>query len=228
MNKKYFLPAAAAVIVLALVVLFATGTIPPSAPAPSPTPEPTPAPTEYTITGESAEEIAALGEISTLRHIDATASREYEALAKLRAALPECEMDWVYELNGVEYPGDTEELTVETLDGLEDALRYLPDIRFVDMLACEVTTDDIDRYMEINPDADYLWWVKFGRWVVRSDIQIFSSMRTTDNHYYTNEELYPLLHYCKKMRARPRSQRAHRSHRHRQHDRPAGTHHRRQ
>ena len=147
------------------------------------------------------EEIAALGEISTLRHIDATASREYEALAKLRAALPECEMDWVYELNGVEYPGDTEELTVKTLDGLEDALRYLPDIRFVDMLACEVTTDDIDRYMEINPDADYLWWVKFGRWVVRSDIQIFSSMRTTDNHYYTNEELYPLLHYCKKMRA---------------------------
>ena len=201
MNKKYFLPAAAAVIVLALVVLFAAGTIPLSAPAPSPTPEPTPAPTEYTITVESAEEIAALGEISTLRHIDATASREYEALAKLRAALPECEMDWVYELNGVEYPGDTEELTVETLDGLEDALRYLPDIRFVDMLACEVTTDDIDRYMEINPDADYLWWVKFGRWVVRSDIQIFSSMRTTDNHYYTNEELYPLLHYCKKMRA---------------------------
>lgn len=201
MNKKYFLPAAAAVIVLALVVLFATGTIPLSAPAPAPTPEPTPAPTEYTITVESAEEIAALGEISTLRHIDATASREYEALAKLRAALPECEMDWVYELNGVEYPGDTEELTVETLDGLEDALRYLPDIRFVDMLACEVTTDDIDRYMEINPDADYLWWVKFGRWVVRSDIQIFSSMRTTDNHYYTNEELYPLLHYCKKMRA---------------------------
>lgn len=201
MNKKYFLPAAAAVIVLALVVLFAAGTIPLSAPAPSPTPEPTPAPTEYTITGESAEEIAALGEISTLRHIDATASREYEALAKLRAALPECEMDWVYELNGVEYPGDTEELTVETLDGLEGALRYLPDIRFVDMLACEVTPDDIDRYMEINPDADYLWWVKFGRWVVRSDIQIFSSMRTTDNHYYTNEELYPLLHYCKKMRA---------------------------
>ena len=201
MNKKYFLPAAAAVIVLALVVLFAAGTIPLSAPAPAPTPEPTPAPTEYTITGESAEEIAALGEISTLRHIDATASREYEALAKLRAALPECEMDWVYELNGVEYPGDTEELTVETLDGLEDALRYLPDIRFVDMLACEVTTDDIDRYMEINPDADYLWWVKFGRWVVRSDIQIFSSMRTTDNHYYTSEELYPLLHYCKKMRA---------------------------
>lgn len=201
MNKKYFLPAAAAVIVLALVVLFAAGTIPLSVPAPSPTPEPTPAPTEYTITVESAEEIAALGEISTLRHIDATASREYEALAKLSAALPECEMDWVYELNGVEYPGDTEELTVGTLDGLEDALRYLPDIRFVDMLACEVTTDDIDRYMEINPDADYLWWVKFGRWVVRSDIQIFSSMRTTDNHYYTNEELYPLLHYCKKMRA---------------------------
>ena len=201
MNKKYFFPAAAAVIVLALVVLFAAGTIPLSAPAPSPTPEPTPAPTEYTITGESAEEIAALGKISTLRHIDATASREYEALAKLRAALPECEMDWVYELNGVEYPGGTEELTVETLDGLEDALRYLPDIRFVDMLACEVTTDDIDRYMEINPDADYLWWVKFGRWVVRSDIQIFSSMRTTDNHYYTNEELYPLLYYCKKMRA---------------------------
>lgn len=178
-----------------------TGAAPEPAVTPEPTPEPTPPPTEYVVTGESAEEILALGELKSLEFIDATQSREYEAIAQLRQMLPDCEMLWVYELSGTVYPCDTTELTVETLEGLEDALRYLPEISFVDMLACEVTTDDIDRYMEINPDADYLWWVKFGRWVVRSDIQIFSSMRTTDNHYYTNEELYPLLHYCTKMRA---------------------------
>lgn len=170
-------------------------------PTPEPTPVPTPPPTEWVISGESAEEILALGEIKTLKHIDAAASREYEALLQLREKLPECEIEWVYELNGVMYPNDTEELTAETLDGLEDALRYLPELRSVDLLACDVTTDDIDRFTEINPDADYLWWVKFGRWVVRSDIQIFSTMRTTENHRYTNEELYPLLHYCTKLRA---------------------------
>lgn len=209
--RKSVLPMIIIIALLCICVMAENGTIEMSlpepvyaaapAPAPEPTPVPTPPPTEWVISDESADEIEALGDIPSLKHIDATASREYEALLQLREKLPECEIDWVYELNGVTYPDDTEELTVDTLDGLEDALRYLPEVKFVDMLSCEVTTDDIDRYMEINPDADYLWWVKFGRWVVRSDIQIFSSMRTTDNHRYTNEELYPLLHYCTKLRA---------------------------
>lgn len=215
--RKSVLPMIILIALLCVCVLVENGTIelslpepvPAVAPTPEPTPEPTPAPTpvptppptEYVITGESAKEITALGEIKSLKYIDATASREYAAIAELREMLPDCEIDWVYRLGDQLIPGDAEELTVTSLHGLEGALRYLPDLRFVDMLACEVTTDDIDRFMEINSDADYLWWVKFGRWVVRSDIQIFSSMRTTDNHRYTNEELYPLLHYCTKLRA---------------------------
>ena len=157
--------------------------------------------TEYVIKDESAEDILALAEHTSLKTIDATASREYGAIMQLRELLPDCEIDWVCELNGEIYPKDTTELTVDTLDGLEDALLALPELEQVDLLACEVTTDDIDRFTEINPNPFYLWWVKFGDWVVRSDITCFSSMRTTDNHRYTNEELYPLLHYCTKMKA---------------------------
>ena len=174
---------------------------PTPAPTPVPTPEPTPMPTSWVITDESAAEILALGDIPTLETVDATASREYDAIMALQERLPDCDVRWVYKLGGVCYPGDSTEITVNTLHGLEGALRYLPKLTKVDMLACEVTTDDIDRYMALRPDVDYLWWVKVGRWVVRSDIQVFSTMRTTDNHYYTNEELYPILHYCTKMRA---------------------------
>lgn len=171
-------------------------------PTPVPTPTPTPAPTEAAVMADwTAEDILALGEMPSLVHIDATSSREYEAIAKLQELLPDCRIDWTIHLGAQEVDPNAESFTAETLDGLEAALPYMPSLKNIDLLSCEVTTDDIDRYMALRPDVDYLWWVKFGRWVVRSDIQIFSSMRTTDNHYYTNEELYPLLHYCTKLRA---------------------------
>ena len=44
---------------------------------------------------------------------------------RLRELLPDCEIRWEYEFQGVRYPSDTTELKVTDLTGLEDALRYL-------------------------------------------------------------------------------------------------------
>lgn len=176
---------------------------PSPSPTAPPTPSPTPAPTSWVVTDESAEEILALGEIGTLREIDATASREYEALLTLCQMLPECDIRWVYPFGGEMIPSDTEELTVTDTEGLDQALRYLPDLRKVDMLACTLTTEEMENYSQLRPDIDFLWMVRFGKWEVRSDITIFSTLSTDIGHpyRYVDEEMYPLLRFCHKLRA---------------------------
>jgi hypothetical protein len=176
-------------------------------PEPTPEPEPTPAPTSWVLTDESPEEILALGQIPSLEHIDARACREYEALLALRELLPDCEIDWVYTLQGQDYPSDTEELTLRSTEGLEEAMACLPALRFVDLTGCQPDMAQMERLYERYPQVEFLWYVHFGReglreWTVRSDITVFSTLWTgQETTRYTEEDYYPLLHFCRHLRA---------------------------
>lgn len=181
----------------------------PPAPSAPPTPEPTPTvtlpPDDLVLTGsESGEEILSLADFDNLRSVDGSASTEYEALMKLRQALPDCRVTWTVPLGGRDYPDDTEELTL-TADGeleeLELALPYLPALKKVDMLQTGVTPQQVDRYLALREDVDYLWWVAFSDHVVRSDITCFSTLLNGVEYRNTDEDLYPLLHYCRHLRA---------------------------
>lgn len=176
-------------------------------PAPEPTAEPSPSPspspeiTQMSITNESAEEILALIDIPSLKSVDASASTQYEALLKLYEARPDCEVSWVYEFDGVEYPSTATELRAVNLDGLEDALRYLPELTYVDVIDSPATIDDMDRFYDIRPEIDYYWSFKHDGFVIRTDIQCYSSLRDADYHRFTDEEMYPMLKYCKHLKA---------------------------
>ena len=153
------------------------------------------------LSDESAEEILALAERSELRHIDAAASTEYDALLRLRELLPDCEIRWEYEFQGVRYPSDTTELKVTDLTGLEDALRYLPALTDVDLLEAGAKLEDLDRFDELRPDVFWLWEFTFQGWQkIRTDIRVYSSL----NGYQTSRSLdyyYPIIKYCKHLRA---------------------------
>ena len=158
------------------------------------------------LSDESAEEILALAERSELRHIDAAASTEYDALLRLRELLPDCEIRWEYEFQGVRYPSDTTELKVTDMTGLEDALRYLPALTDVDLLEAGAKLEDLDRFDELRPDVFWLWEFTFQGWQkIRTDIRVYSSL----NGYQTSRSLdyyYPIIKYCKHLyadRARP-------------------------
>ena len=173
-------------------------------PTPSPTPAPTPTPpVSIVLRDESAAEIMALAKCGTLKSIDATASREYDALLRLSALLPDCEIRWLYEFQGELYPSDMEELTVTDPEGVSDALRFLPGLKKADMTACPLTTAEMEELSALRPDVNFLWTVRFGEWTVRSDITCFSTLRTggEESHRYTSEELYPLLRFCRNLRA---------------------------
>lgn len=172
-------------------------------PSPSPSPSPTPSPTRLVLKDESAEEILALADIPTLVYIDATASREYEALAELRESLPDCQIDWVYELDGQLLSSDTEEVTLSDPSGLEDALPYLPALKRVDLTGCQPSIEQMDICYDLRPDVDFLWTFSFGKWTVRSDLTCFSSLQpgSVDIYRYTSEDVYPLLRFCPHLRA---------------------------
>jgi len=175
---------------------------PTSEPTAAPTPEPTPLPTSWTITDESPEEILALAELPTLREIDATASREYDALVKLQALLPSCDIRWNYEFQGTLYPSDTTtSLTVTDLTGLEDAIRYLPLVDYIDLIDAGATVEDLDRFDAIRPGIFYYWEFCHDGWYIRTDIRVYSSLRDAIIHRFTSEELYPMLKYCRHLRA---------------------------
>lgn len=174
--------------------------------SPSPAPETSPAPTpvllsEYTVTSESAEEILALAEQRSLKFIDARSSTEYAALIELQRLLPECEIVWEYKFQGQTYDSSTTELTVTKLDGLEDAIRVLPELNYIDLLNSPATVEDLDRYSAINPDIFFLWSFKHDGFTIRTDIQVYSSLRGNNMKRFTDEDMYPMLKYCKKLKA---------------------------
>ena len=168
---------------------------------PEPPSEPTPAPTSWTVTDESAEEILALAEIESLRTVDATASGEYDALLELYRLRPDCEVLWNYSFEGTVYPNTATELKAQGLEGLEDAVRYLPALTYIDVIDTPATVEDLDRLYDINPDAFYYWSFWHDRFLIRTDIQVYSSLRDAICHRFTSEEMYPMLKYCKHLKA---------------------------
>lgn len=175
-------------------------------PVPTATPEPTPTPTppsSVVLAEETAEEILALAGNPFLREVDGSASAETEALAALQRLRPDCEVRYVYDYRGAALPSDTRELTVTEAEGAEAALRCLPRLEKVDMRAVDWSVEDMERLEEQYPEIDFVWTLHFGSWTVTSDITCFSTLRTgePDNHHYTNAELYPLLRFCRHLRA---------------------------
>ena len=171
---------------------------------PEPTPEPTPMPTELVLSDESAEEILAYAEWTQLTYIDARASREYGALCALQEVLPDCRVEWLFELQGETYNSlETESLKLSSTEGLPDALSALPRVKQVDLLEASVPDEEKDALMAAFPGVDFLWRVRFGRWSLRSDVQVFSTMLSGSDseHRYTSSELEPLFKYCRHLRA---------------------------
>ena len=177
-------------------------------PTPDPTPEPTPPPTSWTVTTESDADILDLANIPSLQTVDATQSREYDAILQLRELRPDIDLTWNYEFQGTVYPCDTTELTVTDLTGLEDAIRYLPEVNYIDLIESNATVEDLDRFDAIRPGIFYYWSfvLKDIHWesVIRTDIQIYSTLHITaasEGFGLSDEEMYPMLKYCKRLKA---------------------------
>ena len=110
------------------------------------------------------------------------------------------------ELQSEIIPWDTTELTLDSDEGLDEALEKLPLLERVDLTACKLEIARMDELFELRPDVDFIFTLRFAEWEVRSDITCFSTMRkyrsdAPECGHYTQDELYPLLRYCRHLRA---------------------------
>lgn len=215
MKRRFFVLSGVGILLLALILCSCkvtpqenvtlgatTEPVPATAPTTVPTTAPPPPePVEVTLEGTGPEEVLALLEVENLVYVDATASTSYDALMELMAAKPDCVMDYFVDLGGI-VVGNMEEtadirgaeISSETLGKM---LRYLPNLRSLDMCDLDYTNEESLSVIEAYPQIDFTWTVNFGAWSVRSDIQVFSSLQYEHPKYrYTSEDFFPLFHYC--------------------------------
>ena len=150
MKKRLILICEVLLVILLLCACGTGGRNKASEPTPTSelTPEPTTPPTSWTVTTESAADILALAEIPSLKTVDATQSREYDAILQLHSLRPDIDLTWNYEFQGTVYPCNTTELKVTDLTGLEDAIRYLPEVNYIDLI-------ETDAAVDLNPGKGF-------------------------------------------------------------------------
>ena len=161
-------------------------------------------PVTYKVTSEmSADDILSLADMSSLMYIDAKDSDEYLAIHYLQDVMPDTSVEWVFREGGEVYSPEVTSIAISEHDKVSVALTVLENLRSIDLLGIDVTVEDLDKWYEIRPDVFYLCNMSFGKWSVRTDLTIFSTLQpgSVDIHRYTDDEMYPLFKYCKKLRA---------------------------
>lgn len=175
-------------------------------PAPTPTPVPTPEPTpppplEATLTGSGPEEILKLMDVENLVYVDATASTCYPELMRLRAAKPECVIDYVVDFGGIAVSGADEYADIQGIEipveELKEKLQYLPELKKLNMCSLGYKNEESLEIVGAYPDIDIVWTVNFGAGSVRSDIQVYSTLHaSTEEARYATDAFLPLFEYC--------------------------------
>ena len=105
-----------------------------------------------------------------------TTARQREALEE---AMPLVNLDWSYNLGGVPVPLSVTELdlsgnTEVTLEQLQAALPYLPDLKKVILCDCGLDNEGLAQLNENLPDVRLIWNVDVGGRSVRTDELYFT------------------------------------------------------
>ena len=163
------------------------------------------------VTDDSLEELKeALDLMPALREMDLTGSGLSEAGRRALADYqPGMEMRWDAVIYGVE--ADTlstelifNEIPVEDVSEIENALPYFPRLEKVEMCLCGVDNETMDALNKRHEDVEFVWMVHVRQFGVRTDATYFSRWNVT---YKFSEDLdfdnnsLDELKYCTHMRA---------------------------
>lgn len=149
----------------------------------------------------SAADIEALKYISSLKYADATECTLYDELLALSGTVSGCDVEWTINIGDCEVSSLTEKIdlrghTVSDPSVITSALPYLPRVTYIDMCGCGLTNEQMQTLRETYPNIKFVWYVSFLTYEnVRTDIQVFSSLRYSKSPY-TLKDYEPLILYC--------------------------------
>lgn len=170
----------------------------------------TPDTTELVTGAATDAEIRRLPLLTNLTNVDASGCTAYEALSEVVAQMPQCTFFWTMDIAGIEVSSTDETLNfnrtpIEDTAALEaefEKLRYLPNLKTVDMCGCGVPNEKMAEWREKYPDTKFVWEITFGEkeksWTVRTDIQVFSTLMGGVNPKYVGDQetFRDLFLYC--------------------------------
>lgn len=112
-----------------------------------------------TLTALTAEDLAILDYFPGLARVDATQCPDADALWELAQHRPDCQVDYILRVEGVECPPDARELTLPRLTpgDLEQLLRHLPGLEKLILTEVQEDPEPLLNMMEANPDITFCW-----------------------------------------------------------------------
>lgn len=96
---------------------------------------------------------------------------------------------------------DLSDTTLPPVQELADALQCFPSLTQLLLCKCKnITNEEAASLANLFPHVDVVWTVHFGKWILRTDAQAFSTLNSNDSQRYDSEE-YSVLRYCTRLRA---------------------------
>lgn len=108
----------------------------------------------------------------------AVAEPENEEVYGLVQAYPNVEIRWNVEVSGRRFASTIQELDLsgtkmESTAGVENALKYFPNLERVIMCECGIASEEMDALWKRNPEIRFVWSVKIANRTVRTDVTTF-------------------------------------------------------
>ena len=133
-----------------------------------------------------------------------------EPLAEAEPSPEEPEMPPLTEvrIGDVIIPLDAEEADLSGTDlsgissgELEEALSMCPSLRKLTLIDCGLDNAGYAALQDAYPDIRMIWEIQMSHWTVRTDVVAFSSMKTTADEFYMNNDEAYYFRYCTDLEA---------------------------
>lgn len=103
---------------------------------------------------------------------------ENDAIYELKQAYPHVEFIWDFVLCGVTVNSnaveiDLSNIEMESVEEVENSLKYFNHLEKVVMSKCGISNEDMDALWKRNPDVRFVWSVLVGQYRVRTDVTTF-------------------------------------------------------
>lgn len=123
------------------------------------------------VSSLSQEDLLVLAYFPDLKQLDAMACTDYEELLAFQESRPDCEVVYQVDLGGKPYSSEATTVKLEDpkLEELEKGLRYLPNLRQLDITGTLPEIAELHQLRQQYPNVNIRWEVSFGGKVLHSD-----------------------------------------------------------
>lgn len=103
----------------------------------------------------------------------------FEDMDSLMVAFPQIMFSFSFEMFSQQVTTQTKRLDLDgypliSPEEVAEKLIYLPNLEYADLCDCGLTNEQMEQLMTQFPNVKFVWTIRIGAWVVRSDITAFS------------------------------------------------------